>query len=363
MRLIDWFQKGMQRAAHEPAFVGENSSLTYAEVDRRAREIASAMKSQGLVKAAVYSPNDARAFGCIIGIFYAGGVWLPANARNTVAANVHFLSMTECQVLFYHSQFEQQALDLRRQVPTLKVLICMDGQGSDGTFSMDDFVALGDGSLPEVPDDPDRIATIFPTGGTMTHAAGGLALMMVPGGATNVVLPKADPELIMQAIDRHKVTHIYLPPTVLYMMLSHPNVRKYDYSSLRYFVLAAAPVSPDKLREAMAVFGPVMCQSYGQAEAPMFLTFLSSRDLQQAGSNEGARRLSSCGRTTLNVRVEIMSEEGALLAPGERGEIFLDITRIQMRRQRPPGLVGITPVTSDIATRKALSTSLIARKT
>ena len=362
MRLIDWFQKGLQRAAHEPAFVDENSSLTYAEVDRRAREIASAMKSQGLgegVKAAVYSPNDARAFGCIIGIFYAGGVWLPANARNTVAANVHFLSMTECQVLFYHSQFEQQALDLRRQVPTLKVLICMDGQGSDGTFSMDDFVALGDGSLPEVPDDPDRIATIFPTGGTtglskgaqwshrtwealigaywlcmpgeerpvhlvagpMTHAAGGLALMMVPGGATNVVLPKADPELIMQAIDRHKVTHIYLPPTVLYMMLSHPNVRKYDYSSLRYFVLAAAPVSPDKLREAMAVFGPVMCQSYGQAEAPMFLTFLSSRDLQQAGSNEGARRLSSCGRTTLNVRVEIMSEEGALLAPGERGEI------------------------------------------
>jgi acyl-CoA synthetase (AMP-forming)/AMP-acid ligase II len=65
------------------------------------------------------------------------------------------------------------------------------------------------------------------------------------------------------------------------------------------------------------VFGPIVCQCYGQAEAPMFLTFLSSRDLLD-GPEE---RWSSCGRSTLAVRLEIMGPDGELLGPRQRGEI------------------------------------------
>jgi acyl-CoA synthetase (AMP-forming)/AMP-acid ligase II len=69
----------------------------------------------------------------------------------------------------------------------------------------------------------------------------------------------------------------------------------------------------------MDVFGPVVCQSFGQAEAPMFLTFLSTRHLLDAPP--GSDRWSSCGRATLGQRVEIMGEDGGLLGRGERGEI------------------------------------------
>jgi acyl-CoA synthetase (AMP-forming)/AMP-acid ligase II len=115
------------------------------------------------------------------------------------------------------------------------------------------------------------------------------------------------------------LTYFYIPPTVLYSMLAHPQARDFDYSALRAIVLAAAPVAPAKFREAMDIFGPVMCQSFGQAEAPMFLTFLSTRDLVQAPA--ASDHWSSCGRATLGQRIEIMADDGAILPPGQRGEI------------------------------------------
>lgn len=361
MRLIDYFAKGLQRDPARPAFVGAGSTLTYGDVDRIGRGIGSALTAAGMpegVRAAVYSPNDPRAFACIIGIFFAGGVWIPANARNTVAVNAHFLNLANCECLFYHSSFREEARQLSAAVPSLRLLVCIDGDDAEN-LSLDRFAASGGGTLPEIPDDPDQIVTIFPTGGTtglskgaqwsnrtwealigaywhcmpsdeppvhlvagpMTHAAGAMALMMMPGAAKNVVLPRADPELIMKAIQEHGVTHLYLPPTLLYMLLAHPDVRKYDYSSLRYFVLAASPVAPEKFKEAVSVFGPVLCQCYGQAEAPQFLTFLSTHELLALGEGVENRRYASCGRPTLNVRVEIMDEEGNLLPPGSRGEI------------------------------------------
>jgi acyl-CoA synthetase (AMP-forming)/AMP-acid ligase II len=83
----------------------------------------------------------------------------------------------------------------------------------------------------------------------------------------------------------------------------------------------AAPIAPEKLHEAMDVFGPVVCQSYGQAEAPIFLTFLSTRDLLAAKVGGRADRWASCGRPTLSSSVEIMGEDGRVLEPYERGEI------------------------------------------
>ena len=362
MRLIDYFQKGLEYGPDHPALIDARTRLTYREADEMGRRIASALLGKGLAggnRSALFSPNYAAAFVGLVGIFHAGNIWVPTNARNSVEANVHLLNLTQCEVLFYHGELEDAALDMVCQVPSLKLVVCLDRTGRDGAISLTSFAATGTGSMPVVPDDDDRIASVFPTGGTtglskgaewshgtwgqmvsefwtnmpsqgravhlvagpMTHAAGGLAVMAMARGATNVVIPKADPELIMQSIENHGITHIYLPPTVLYMMLSHPKVRNYDYSSLQYFVLAAAPCAPDKLREAVEIFGPVMCQCYGQAEAPMFISFLDRDILADAAQGNANNRFASCGRPSLSVRVAILDEEGTELAHGQRGEI------------------------------------------
>src|SRR5690606_13978070 len=157
----------------------------------------------------------------------------------------------------------------------------------------------------------------------MTHAAGVVAIPLLAKAATLIVLERADPLEIMEAIERHRVTDLFLPPTVIYSMLAHPRVREFDYSSLRHFLYAASPIAADRLAEAVQVFGPVMVQSYGQAEAPMFCTFLSARDHLVLDAPERRRRVASCGRPTIFTRLEIMDDEGRLLPPGGRGEIVV----------------------------------------
>ncbi|MGL1806970.1 AMP-binding protein, partial [Vibrio parahaemolyticus] len=83
------------------------------------------------------------------------------------------------------------------------------------------------------------------------------------------------PVLMLDVIERERVTEFFLPPTVIYRMLDVPGVAERDFSSLRYFVYAAAPISVEKLRQAIKVFGPVMAQCFGQAEAPAVCTILT----------------------------------------------------------------------------------------
>ncbi|MEO8558658.1 MAG: AMP-binding protein, partial [Rhodospirillales bacterium] len=119
------------------------------------------------------------------------------------------------------------------------------------------------------------------------------------------------------------VTHIYMPPTLIYMMLAHPQVRNFDYSSLKNLVYASAPMSADKLVEALDVFGPVLTQTYGQAEACMICTFFSPAEHAEALKTNQRQRLTSCGRTTPFMRLEVMDDDGELLPRGERGEVVV----------------------------------------
>ena len=81
-------------------------------------------------------------------------------------------------------------------------------------------------------------------------------------------------------------------------------------------------MSPDKLAEAMAVFGPVMVQIYGQAEVPGSISVLTLEDHLENGTPAPRQRLLSAGRRFPFTRVAIMDDAGCLLhQPGAVGEI------------------------------------------
>jgi fatty-acyl-CoA synthase len=126
---------------------------------------------------------------------------------------------------------------------------------------------------------------------------------------------------VLKNIERYRVTHLFLPPTAFYSLLAHPDVGKFDYSSLRVFLLAASPVSPDKLKRGVKMFGPCMCQCYGQTESPMLLTWLDQKTVAAAANGDHPERLASCGKATSAVRLGIMDDRGDLLPPREVGEI------------------------------------------
>jgi acyl-CoA synthetase (AMP-forming)/AMP-acid ligase II len=112
---------------------------------------------------------------------------------------------------------------------------------------------------------------------------------------------------------------------VIYMLLNHPRVTQTDLSSLRYLMSAAAPFAVEKIAAAHEVFGPVICQSYGQTESGFPLTFMPPWAITEALRNPAlARRLGSVGLPTANVAaLEIMDDRGQLLPAGEIGEIVM----------------------------------------
>ena len=73
------------------------------------------------------------------------------------------------------------------------------------------------------------------------------------------------------------MTHTFLPPTLIYMVLDHPGLSVVDLSSLQCFWYGAAPMSTTRLEEALTRIGPVMAQLFGQTEAPMMVSALPPR--------------------------------------------------------------------------------------
>ena len=137
----------------------------------------------------------------------------------------------------------------------------------------------------------------------VSHFAGTFLFALTALGSTHVLADGTDVLEIMKTIERERIEVVFLPPTLIYMMMSHPQVRDFDYSSLRAFVYAGAPMATAKVREAIEVFGHVMMNMFGQAEANGPIAFLlpegtSAKRWTQYGS--GGCRLSGdhhcCGR-------------------------------------------------------------------
>jgi acyl-CoA synthetase (AMP-forming)/AMP-acid ligase II len=157
----------------------------------------------------------------------------------------------------------------------------------------------------------------------ITHAAGVVALAHFQLGGTVVMMAAPDVEGIVQLVEERRVTTLFLPPTLIYLLLAHPRLDEADTSSLRYLISSAAPIAPEKLAEVVERLGPIACQAYGQTEGGFPLTWMSPQEIAAAVKSD-PQLLLSCGRPTpICSALEAMDESGRILPPGETGELVL----------------------------------------
>jgi acyl-CoA synthetase (AMP-forming)/AMP-acid ligase II len=201
------------------------------------------------------------------------------------------------------------------------------------------------GAEPSTPDSlPSGVTTVFPSGGTtgtpklirhsgiydgmahifapdpagpgrilvtapLTHMTGNAAVLGALLCGNTVVLRNAfQAEQLLSDIAEHRVTSLSLTPPRLSAVLDSPALATTDLSSVRSLSLGAAPLSPQRLADALAVFGPVVGQGYGLTEAPMIAS-ISAAEL--AGRPE---RLGSVGRIVPGMEARI--EAGQVLVRG-----------------------------------------------
>ena len=375
MRLVDYLDKGASLGPDAPCLTTDGETRSYAEVRELSFRVSAALAARGLRPGdavAVLSANDPTAFTCVFGISRAGGVWCPINPRNEAAENRELLALFGCTTLIFQERFAPLVAQIRGELPGLTTLVCLDGD-VDGTLSWDAFLGAG---LSEDVDLParDDLAMIVGTGGTtgrpkgveltganletmtaitlmsypfegrpvylalapLTHAAGVLCFPVLACGGEVVVMRAPDVGAFLGLIERHRVTHTFLPPTLIYMALAHERLDGTDLSSLRCFWYGAAPMSVARLEEALRRIGPVMAQLFGQTEAPMMISTLSPRDHFRPDGTVATERLASAGRPAPLVTVSIMDEGGKLLPRGEVGEIVVRGSLVMRGYHRDP---------------------------
>ena len=148
----------------------------------------------------------------------------------------------------------------------------------------------------------------------LTHGSNFLSHVAWLYGLTQVVFDKFEPEEFVNDLAREKVTTIFLVPTMVNLMIQHPNFDPTKLSTLKTINMAGSAIAASKLEQALSLVGPIFAQTYGQVEAPMCITMMPK--------NEMSNRLESCGRTGLFVDMKIVDDEGNEVADGEVGEII-----------------------------------------
>ncbi len=362
MRLIDYLDKGAMLGAASPCLTMGEIDLTYGDAQRLTYRIARALRRSGVRpgdKVAVLSGNDPTAFTCVFGISRAGAVWCPINPRNEAAENRFILDAFDCACLIFQSAYAPVVERIAPELPKLSVLVCLD-QALSFAPALGTWLESGDDEPLEI-DTIDDIAMIAGTGGTtgqpkgvmlsgrnletmsaltlmsypfdgrpvylalapLTHAAGVLCFPIMALGGRVVIMPKPDLTEFLRLIAERRVTHAFLPPTMIYMLLEHPKLAETDKTSLQCFWYGAAPISATRLVEAIGKIGPVMAQLFGQTEAPMMISTMAPKDHFRSDGSIARERLASAGRPAPLLQVGIMDEHGHLLPTGERGEIVV----------------------------------------
>jgi fatty-acyl-CoA synthase len=346
----------LQKNARRLALVCEDERLTYADVDRASRQAALDLRAAGVQpgdRVALLVANGLEYPVYDVAILRAGAVKIPLNDMLAPADAAFPLEHSGARVLVVSPDLAplgdaaRETLSTPPPMLTVKPVATLLAEAGEGDGDGDLDVAIG----------PDDFAAIYYTGGTtgkpkaivhsqrslavnmlativeaeigrderlllatpLPHAAGVFTLAALVRGATAVIERKFDVDRILAAIAEHRITWTFMVPTMIYRVLDAPALQRSDLRSLRTILYGAAPIRPDRLAQAIEVFGPAFLQLYGQTECPNFATTLSKRD--HVSTDEKPEILTSCGRPCLMVEVTIRDEDGRVLAPGEVGEV------------------------------------------
>ncbi|HQR48571.1 MAG TPA: AMP-binding protein, partial [Steroidobacteraceae bacterium] len=390
MAIIDFFDRGWRINPKGAAYIQDDRSYSFDDVGELSCRIANGLLTLGLpkeTKGAVWATNDVTAWTCTLGLWRANMCWIPVGARNPAEENHYVLDAFDCEVLFFQKYFAPVIAELQPRLPKIRLWICTDGDAPEvkGATSLQSWVAGLPPTCPRVAVDMNDVVMLSSTGGTtgkpkgvmnthrsaqtfcahfmidcpyeadeapvnlaaapMTHTAGLLSIPCTARGGTVVVVTKPDPTILLGAIPKYRVTELFLPPTVIYRLLDIPDLgKKVDFSSLKYFMYGAAPMSVEKLKQAIQVIGPVMAGGYGQTEAPASISYLPPSAHFVDGKLASDERLSSVGYPNPLIRVEIMNDANEIVPKGETGEICVRGDLVMKGYYKDPVKTGETVI-------------------
>jgi len=374
-RLLSWPAK---RWPDKVAIVFGNERLTFAQINERINRLAHGLRSLGLKKqrrVGILMTNSPRFVETRFALQKAGLTFIRLNTRQAVHEHVYVLTHSSAHAVVYSEDLREVLKGIKKGVPRIRTWICAP-KGEKGDIDYEELISASSPVEPEVEVSPENLDRINYTSGTtgkpkgvvvtlaaaearlrndfvneeilitpqdaylavapLAHAAGVILPVFYLKGAATVIMPSFDPAKVLETIEREKVTCTLLVPTMIIRMIDHPDVHRYDLSSLKKIFYGTAPMPVDKLRKAMEIFGSIFRQNYGLTEATQPILYLSQEEHILSGPDHVVARLGSAGRPALGVEVRVVDEKDQPVKPGEVGEIIVRGDSVMKKYLRQP---------------------------
>jgi acyl-CoA synthetase (AMP-forming)/AMP-acid ligase II len=348
--------------------------LNYAALNELVGRLSSAFKALGLKPRDVIAALDTNSHDYIAGYYAAakaGLTWLPLNYRAKDAELEYMINTAEAKVLLAGDRYLDLVGRIQPKLKTAKVVAW--GNGKAGMPLIADMVKMAEVDEGEVEVDDEDVSVLMYTSGTTSLPKGvmlrfrdfaayvtanvemadgsdrGVALVCVPfyhiagttammtnlwTGRRMVVMPQFDPKTWLQLVERERVTHAFVVPTMMKQLLDEPAFARTDLSSLINVAYGGAAMPIQTIRRAIEAFPKSVgfVNAYGQTETTSSLTVLGPDDHRIDGDPKTVelklKRLNSIGRPLPDVEIAVRDDDGKLLAPGLVGEILIRTPRI-----------------------------------
>jgi acyl-CoA synthetase (AMP-forming)/AMP-acid ligase II len=360
-----YLTQGLRRAAQirpwEESTVFRERRRTWSETADRVARVAGGLREVGVRpgdRVAILSLNSDRYFELLYAIPWLGAVMVPVNTRLATPEIHYILDDSGARVLFVDGAMQAHAAPPPAQAATVETMFYLDDDAPPaGTRSYEELAAGP--AIADAGAGGDTMAGLFYTGGTtgkskgvmlshsnlvwnamnviagmyydadMTYIHAGPMFHLADGGATfgvtacggrHVFVPRFDATDCLQTMERERVTHAALVPTMINMLVNSPVVGEVDLSNLRYITYGASPMPEGLLRKALAAFPTAeFIHAYGMTEASPGVTLLPPRYTTLDGPYAG--RLKSCGQAQLTTDLKIVDEKRKELPRSTIGEI------------------------------------------
>jgi len=353
--------KYAQQRANAPAFImaGSGESVSYAEFEARSNRLAHLLRGHGLRRLdhyAIFMENNSRYLECCGAGERSGLYYTCVNSYLTPDELAYILNNSESQVLVTSREKRDVAAQALKQCPKVKLCLVVGGGDEDGLFAgfegaVGRFPAtpiadesLGTpmlyssgttgrpkGILRPLPENPPskplplfeflhklwryREGMIYLSPAPLYHSAPQAAVSLaIRVGGTVIIMERFDPEAYLALVEKYKVSHSQLVPTMFSRMLKLPAEARtrHKLSSLEVAIHAAAPCPVQVKEQMIAWWGPIIHEYYGATEGLGFTACDSAEWLAHRGS---------VGKVLLG-DLHILDAEMKPCAKGTPGEIW-----------------------------------------
>jgi len=313
--------------------------VTFRELYRRVGQIAATLRRRDFKQGdrlAVLLPNEPEYIELIYACCWLGVTVIPLNARLSTAEIDHVIADAAPRGLIRHSSLPAPTARLSWQLVLDKEpLDLRDDPYPDAIYDPDAVLALiytsGTTGRPKgvVLTHANIMANVDhlnywmaqPDGGVHLHAAPIFHIMDFPFmfaalafGACQVTIPKFSPQSFCEVVERERVTHTVLVPTMINLLSQYAEYKNHDLKSLEQLAYGGSPMAPETIRRTREILPNArLVQGYGLSEAG-FLTVL--RDHEHTGG-----KLLSCGRSCPGIDVQVVDASGNEVPVGQVGEL------------------------------------------